>query len=152
MKLIFDGTSWWGVCFWDHFLKILQIWLPCWCHQPKNGSKRSKLVFHVPMLIERWKSKAKWTLRWRIHSWHYFSKSWNSSPMLWHHHWVKMTQICISCTTGGINIKSRNFNNFGSKNFFLMEKFLNFETLILAVMSLFYLHVMYELEPFLINF
>ena len=27
------------------------------CHQPKNGSKSSRLVFHVSVLIERWKSK-----------------------------------------------------------------------------------------------
>ena len=46
-----------------------------------------------------------------------------------------MTQICISCTTGGINIKIGNFNNFASKQNFLLEEFLNFETLILAVMS-----------------
>ena len=65
---------------------------------------------------------------------------------------IKMTQICVPCTTGGINIKIRNFNDFGSKQNFLMEKFLNSETSILAVMSLFHLHVMYELEPFLTNF
>ena len=65
---------------------------------------------------------------------------------------IKMTQICVPCTTGGINIKIRNFNNFGSKQNFLMEKFLNSETLILAVMALFHLHVMHELEPFLTNF
>ena len=46
-----------------------------------------------------------------------------------------MTQISISCTTGGINIKIGNFNNFGSKQNFLLGEFLNFETLILVVMS-----------------
>ena len=38
-------------------------------HQPKNGSKRFKLVFHVPILIERWKSKGKGTFRWTIPLW-----------------------------------------------------------------------------------
>ena len=32
--------------------------------------------------------------------------------------WVKKTRISVSCTTGGKNIKIRNYNNFGSKNFF----------------------------------
>ena len=47
--------------------------------------------------------------------------------------WVKKTQICISSTTSVRKIKIR---NFGSKHFFLTEEFLNFETLILVVMSL----------------
>ena len=47
---------------------------PWWCHQPKNVSKRSKLVFHVPMLIERWKSKVEGTLRCIIPLWKRFLK------------------------------------------------------------------------------
>ena len=43
----------------------------------------------------------------------------------------------MSCTTGGKNFKFRNYNIFGSKIFFLMEGFLNFETSILVVTSLF---------------
>ena len=31
--------------------------------------------------------------------------------------YVIKTQICISCTTGGKNIRVRNYNNFGSKIF-----------------------------------
>ena len=40
-----------------------------WRHQPKNLSERSKLVFHVPMLIERIKSKGEDTVRWVIRLW-----------------------------------------------------------------------------------
>ena len=59
----------WGFHFWNQSLRILKFWLPLppwWGHQPKNGSKKSKLVFHVPILIERWKSKLKGTLSWNI--------------------------------------------------------------------------------------
>ena len=41
----------WGIRFWNHYFKILKFFLR-WCHQPKNGSKRSNLAFHVPMMTE----------------------------------------------------------------------------------------------------
>ena len=42
---------------------------PWWHHQSKNSSKRSRLVFHVPKLLERWNTKVKGTLRWIIRLW-----------------------------------------------------------------------------------
>ena len=59
-----------GFHFWKHSLRILKFWLPPllppappWLgHQPKNVSKKYKLVFHIPILTERWKSKPKDTL------------------------------------------------------------------------------------------
>ena len=56
LKSIFDGTLKWRVCFWDHSCKILQFWL-LWVTplNPKLGQKGRKFVFHVPMMIERWK-------------------------------------------------------------------------------------------------
>ena len=125
MKSTFDGTLKWGVCFWDHFFKILQFRLRWWCHWLKIGlkgaqtcisctkvdrkmkikskryfrwiiclwnrflkivkfwhnvvtsstrnwlEKRPKLISHVLIVIERWKSKVKGTLRWVICLWNY---------------------------------------------------------------------------------
>lgn len=42
-----------------------------WRHQPKNGWKKFRLVYHVPMLMERWKSKVKDILRLIIHLWNH---------------------------------------------------------------------------------
>ena len=41
---------------------------------PKLGQKRPKLVFHVPMVIERWKSIVKENLKWSIHFWNNYLK------------------------------------------------------------------------------
>ena len=49
----------WSIHCWNHCLKTLKFHSPQWHCQPKNGSIRSKLVFHVKMLIERWKLKSK---------------------------------------------------------------------------------------------
>ena len=68
-------------------------------------------------------------------------KSWNCSPIIlvtWSsQNWVKKTQTCISCTTGGKNIKIRNYNNFNWKFFFWRKIFGIFIKLILFVTSLF---------------
>ena len=59
-----------------------------WRHQSKNVSKSSKLVFHVPMLIDRWKSKVKGTLRWNIPLLlceKVVSKFWSFDLTLWCH-------------------------------------------------------------------
>ena len=46
--------------------------------------KGPRLVSHVLMVIERWKSEVKGTLEWCIRLWNYFFlKSWNSYAMLW---------------------------------------------------------------------
>ena len=79
MQIILEGES--PTLIW--FL----LW---WCHQLKNGSKRSKLIFHVPMLIERWKSKVKVTLGWIIHLWNHKSvyensKLWSFDSTWWCH-------------------------------------------------------------------
>ena len=41
---------------------------------PKLGKKRPKLVFHVPMLIKRWKSIVKGNLTWSICFWNHYLK------------------------------------------------------------------------------
>ena len=45
-----NRTLKWRVCFWDYFVKILQLWLPWWSPWLKNAPKRSELVIHVLML------------------------------------------------------------------------------------------------------
>ena len=63
-KSIFNGTLKWRDCFWDHIFKISQFWLSWWRYWLKNRSKRFKLVLHVSMVMERWKSKVKVALTW----------------------------------------------------------------------------------------
>ena len=59
-----------GVCFCDQFLKILQFYVI----NPKLGQQGSKLLFHIPMAIERWKSIVKGNLRWTITFWIHYLK------------------------------------------------------------------------------
>ena len=68
-RSIVKGNLSWNIPFWNHYLKILKFDSPWWRHQPRNGLERSKLVFHVPMLIETGKSKVNDTLRWIIPLW-----------------------------------------------------------------------------------
>ena len=41
---------------------------------PKLGQKGSKLVFHAPMVIRRYKSIVKRNLRWSVHFWNHYLK------------------------------------------------------------------------------
>ena len=71
------------------------------------------------MAIERLKSKVKEALM-RYLLMKLFSQN---LEILAPQNWVKKTQICISNTTGGKNIKIRNYNNFGWKSFFWYRNF-----------------------------
>ena len=55
-KSIVKGNLRWNNCFWIHNFKTVKFF-QWWLYRPKNRSTRSKLVFQVLMLIERWKSK-----------------------------------------------------------------------------------------------
>ena len=85
------------ICFCDQFFKTLQFYVI----NPNLGQKGSKLVLHVPMTIERWKSIVKGDLRWSISFWKHYLKILNfwllvvmsSTPK-----WVKKFQVAISCT------------------------------------------------------
>ena len=80
LKSIFDETLKWGVCFRDHFLKILQFWLTWWCHSPKLGQKGPKLVFHVPIVIKTWNV---WSEVFYFET--TISKFWSFDSIQWHH-------------------------------------------------------------------
>ena len=80
--------------------------------------KGPELVAHVLMVIERWESKVKGTLRWGK----LFSQNLETCDVIIPN-WLKKTQICISYITGSKNIKIRNYYNFGSKNFFWQMNF-----------------------------
>ena len=62
-KSIAKGNLRWSIRLLNHYLKIWSFDFSWWRHQSKNESKKSKLVFHVPMMIERWKSRVKGALR-----------------------------------------------------------------------------------------
>ena len=104
----------WSISFWNHYLKVLKFDFPWWRHQPKNGWKRSKLVFYVPMLIERWKSKVKGTFRWNI--WNHSLqnlKFWLNVLTSSAQNWLeKKVETGISCTNGDTKIKIKSKNNF----------------------------------------
>ena len=72
LKSIVKGSLRQSISFWNHYLKILKFWLPEVTSSTQKGSKRSKLVFHVLILIKRWKLKVKATLRWIIILWNHF--------------------------------------------------------------------------------
>ena len=101
IEKVFNRTLKWQVCFWYQFLKILRFWLP-WCViNPKVGQKGPKLVLHVPMVIERWKSIVKWNLKWSIRFWnHYFKILKFRFPLVMSstQKWVRNVQIGISYT------------------------------------------------------
>ena len=82
LKSTIDETLKWGVCFWDLFLKKIAIFIPMMMSLNKVGWKRAQLVFHVPMVIERWNSIVKGDLRWIITFWNYcyYSPWWCHQP------------------------------------------------------------------------
>ena len=61
------GTFMWIISLWNLSLKTLKFWLNTVTSPTQNWlEKGSNLVSHVPMLIEKSKSKVKGTLRWSI--------------------------------------------------------------------------------------
>ena len=55
-------------------------WLPVWWrHQPKNGSKRPKLVFHVPMFVAG-ELFVYETVLWKL--WRFRSEWWRHQPKI----------------------------------------------------------------------
>ena len=110
--------------------KIFKFWLPV------VTSKRSKLVFCTPILLEKWKSKVKGTLRWIIHLW-------NCSLKVLNHHgdainpklaW-KRAPACISCTIGDGKMKIKSKGNFGVRYLFMKLFSKNLEIIATFVMS-----------------
>ena len=71
---------------------------------PKNGWKRSSLVFHVPRLVRRWESKVKGTFRWIFPLWKRSLKIMKF--------WLNVVTSSISCKNGDRKIKMENKRNF----------------------------------------
>ena len=82
--------------FEDALSKFWSFESPWWRANPNMGQKApnwyfiyqkliERLVFYVPMLIERWKSKVKITFRWIIRLWNHSLKIWSSNSMWWRH-------------------------------------------------------------------
>ena len=105
------------------FSKYCKFWRQWWRHQFKIGSKEPKLVSHAPMVIERWKSKVKGAFRWGIRLWNYFPKILKFKPQIQASKLAQGDSICISCTTGGKNIKIRTYNLVHSKKQFWQKNF-----------------------------
>ena len=69
-----------------------------WRHRLENGSERFKFIFNVPVLIKRWKSKVKGTLRWIIPLWNRSLKTQKFWPPWWLHpqNWLKKGTKLVS--------------------------------------------------------
>ena len=65
----------WSTIFWNQYLiSKVEVLTPVVTSSTQKWAKSSKLVFHVPIMIETWKSIVKCTLRWIIRLWNYFLK------------------------------------------------------------------------------
>ena len=51
-SIIVKENLWWGICFWNHYLRILKFWLQWWHNKPKNGSKSSCVNIDRKMKIK----------------------------------------------------------------------------------------------------
>ena len=179
-KSIVKGNLRWSIRFWKHYHKIFKFWLPMvtsstekWVKEaqigtlcsnddrkiktkikrylevnysfmkpffqnfkvlsqhgyvinPKLSWKRSQTRISRTNGDKRWKSKVKGNLWSCISLWNYFPENLKFQPHVMtssSQNWVKNTQICISCTTVGKNIKIRNYENFASKLFFWRKNF-----------------------------
>ena len=97
-----------------------------------NWKKRSKLVFHVSMVIERSKSIVKGNLRWSIHFWNHYLKILKfwvllvTSPV---QKWVKKVHVGISCTNGDRKMKIKSKRYFQANYSFMKPFSQNFEVL-----------------------
>ena len=80
------------------------IW---WRHQPKIGSKKGPNSFSFTNGKRKIKVKSKRNFEVRYSFMRLFSRD-LEIPLS--QNWTKKTQICISCTTGGKNIKIKNYN------------------------------------------
>ena len=99
---------------------------------PKLGQKGPKLVFHVPVVIERWKSIVKGNLRWSICFWNHsliILKFWSPVVMPSVQKCNKKVQVGISCTNvdGKMKIKSKKY--FEVNHSFMKSLSQNFEDL-----------------------
>ena len=86
----------WGACFWNHFSKYSSFDSRGDAINPKFGQKRPKLVFHVPIVIERWKSRVQRNLRCSIRFWNLYLKIlkfWLPVVKSSTQKWVKKVQI-----------------------------------------------------------
>ena len=74
---------------------------------PNLGQKKGpKLVPHVIIVIERWKSKAKETLKWNIRLWNFFLKILKSKPHVVtssSQNWLKKIQ-CVHHVQLGVKL------------------------------------------------
>ena len=92
---------------------------------PKLGQKGPKLVFHAPMLIERWKSIVKGNLRWSIRFWkhyHKIFKFWLPMVTSSTEKWVKEAQIGTLCSNDDRKIKTK-IKRYLEVNYSFMKPF-----------------------------
>ena len=99
---------------------------------PKLGRKGPKLVFHVSMVIERWKSIVKEKLRWGFRFWKHcvrILKFWPFMVTSSSQKWIKKVQIGISCTNIDRKMKVKNKRNLQVKYSFMKRLSQYFEVL-----------------------
>ena len=96
---------------------------------PKLSQKGPRLVFHVPMGIERWKSIVKGNLRWSIGFWNHCLKTSSTQK------WVKKVQIGISCTNVDRKMKIKSKKYF-AVNYSFMKPFSQNLSFWLSMMTL----------------
>ena len=121
-KKIFDETLKWGFCFRYHFLKIYNFISRGDVINPKLGQKWPWLLFHVQIVIERWKSTVKENLRWGFHFWKQsikILKFWLPPTSLAQsstQKWIKKVQIGISFTNIDRKMKIKTKRYFDRSN------------------------------------
>ena len=79
---------------------------------PKVPWKKAQTRISCTNGNRRWEWKVWETLSWGIYLWNHFFeilKFQSHALMSWSQSWVKKTQICISCTTSGKNLKIKNY-------------------------------------------
>ena len=88
-------------------LKSLKFWFPVVMTLTQIWVKKGpKLVPHVLIVIERWKSKAKETLKWNIRLWNFFLKILKSKPHVVtssSQNWLKKIQ-CVHHVQLGVKL------------------------------------------------
>ena len=99
---------------------------------PKLRQKGLKLLFHVPMVIKRWRSIVKGNLSWNIPFWNHslkIFKFWLPVVTSSTQKWVRKVQVGISCTNVDRNMKIKSKWYF-EMNYSFMKLFSqNFEVL-----------------------
>ena len=100
---------------------------------PKLGQKGPKLVFHVPTVVEKWKSIIKENLRQSIRLWYHYLKSlkfWLPQVTSSTQKWVNKIQISISCANVDRKMKLKSTLLWGKLFIFetAVSKFWSFDS------------------------